>query len=549
MSPIREQLGDPEASPFVRYDHGTPLYPPNNLYESAEVVLERLRTQEISLTFDQLIEKGSYRGNYGVLPHSTWFAVLGSFFHYRTGDKPDVSGWMDLCIEALKLMVRRPHQAAWSDLREFLRENIDDITGWTTSWRREHSERLKILADEEGNYYRRDPDGILIRILGDGARTLQETRIDFATDQILRSYGFAHQFLALFALFAVTDDFAVNRSACPPAMKAQITGMEHGRIGHGWHFVFQERTRSFRWRPISNLCDALWLGSDLLATMTDTLQVDYYRKRMETRTADDIWMSNSAKYQIDFVVDSAVRVGNQDEVYLEFEGLTVRWINGTTERSAIVSILVQDSESCDEAEEKLNRLLTTIAWEHKHPIRKVWGISGNRKPFPVAYSPRMERGIQIDPEFLWNDSRKPKADAGWLALALYREALNSKSNFYAFLSYYKVIDVLFPRAADKKHWINTVGATQTWEKEEVDKILQSATDLEEYLREERLNAIKHVFRPPFLNPDDPRHQRSLASDLRVIKDLARMAIEQEALPKSVLPARSVERKRDSSSSR
>ena len=83
----KELLGDPEVTPFVRYDHGTPLYPPNSLYECAEIVLEKLKTQDVKSIFDQLIEKGSYGGNYGVLRHSTWFAVLGSFFRYRVDRK------------------------------------------------------------------------------------------------------------------------------------------------------------------------------------------------------------------------------------------------------------------------------------------------------------------------------------------------------------------------------------------------------------------------------------------------------------------------------
>jgi hypothetical protein len=349
---------------------------------------------------------------------------------------------MEYCISALKLMMRRPHQTAWPEVKEFLRENLDEITGWTTSWKRGDAERLRIFCDPDGDYYRRDDDGVLIRVLG--AKTLDETHFDFLTDQILVPYGFAHQFLALFSLFAITDDFSANRSAYPPAMKAQITGIEYGRIEHSWHFVFHERTRSFRWRPNSNMCDPSWLSSDLLSSITDTLQVDYFRKRIDTRTANDLWMNGPDKFQMDFVIDSALRVGNQDEVYLEFEGLMVRWINGTTERDGIVSIPVQDRESNDAAEERLNRLLTLIAWEQNSAICKVWGVAGHRKPFPSVYSPRMLRGIQVDPQYLWRDYRKPKNQTGWLALALYREALNSESNFYGFLSYYKVIDVLFP---------------------------------------------------------------------------------------------------------
>jgi hypothetical protein len=521
----KELLGDPEVTPFVRYDHGTPLYPPNSLYECAEIVLEKLKTQDVKSIFDQLIERGSYGGNYGVLRHSTWFAVLGSFFRYRVRDEPDASNWMEFCREGLKLMMPRPHQSAWSDLKQFITRNIDDITGWAKSWQRVDSEHLKIFSAPNGNYYRCDESGILIQIIGTGPHTLEETRIDFATDQVLRSYGFAQQFLALFALFSITDDFKSNRSAYPPAMKAQITGMDHGRVGHGWHFTFYDRTRSFRWRPNSNLCDPYWLGSDLLASMTDTLQVDHYRKLIDSRTADDIWMGHPSKYQIDYVIDSSIQIGSQEEVYLDFEGLQVRWMNGTPERNAVVSILVNDTNRHDEEEQKFNRLLTAMVWEHKHPIRVLWGVRGTKKPFPVAYGPRMARGVQVDPQSAWNDYRKPKTDPQWLALALYREALNSESKFYAFFSYYKIFDVIFPKPKDKENWINNVAPAQTWEKKRVEEIRKTNPDLEAYLRQEQLNAIKHVMKKPSLNPDDPSHQRSIASDLPLIKDLARLAIE------------------------
>ncbi len=70
-----ELLGDPELTPFVRYDHGTPLYPPNNLYECAQTVLEALATEDVASTFGKLIQKGSYMGQYGVLPN--FYVVRG----------------------------------------------------------------------------------------------------------------------------------------------------------------------------------------------------------------------------------------------------------------------------------------------------------------------------------------------------------------------------------------------------------------------------------------------------------------------------------------
>lgn len=112
----------------------------------------------------------------------------------------------------------------------------------------------------------------------------------------------------------------------------------------------------------------------------------------------------------------------------------------------------------------------------------------------------------------------------WLALALFREAVNSGSNFSAFLCYYKILDLVFPKLKDRKNWLNNVAPGQTSEKERLLVILQNTKDLEKYFREERLNAIKHVLKKPFVNPDDPKDQTRITIDVHVIEDLARMAI-------------------------
>ena len=527
MKPTRQDdidvFGDPSNSPFVRFQSGWSLYPPNNLYECGEIVAEKLTAGPLTAGFNDLVERGDCGGSYTVLPRSTWFAVLGTFFHYRGQPDDAPSAWREFSVAALKLMLHRPHQTAWSSLKLFLTHNIDEISGWTSSWRRSLAEQHKIFRGDDGRYYRNEEDGTLIRVIGE--KTLEETRFDFITDQVLRSYGFARQFLELFALFSITDNFASDPSAYPPAMKAMVVDLDF-RIGHTWHFMYHERTRSFTWRPNSNMCDPNWLASDLLAGMTDTLKVDHFKRRIDTRKPDDSWSSDPSRFQVEYVIDSMIRIGHEEEAYIEFEGKTFRWINGTTERDAVVIVPVQDLNNTESDIEKLNRLLSAIVWEHKHHMRKLWGMGGPRKPYPSVYGPRMSFGVLVEPHYLaYFAGNKRISDAQWLALALFREGVNSESKFYAFLCYYKILDIPFKRNKDRTAWINTVAPTVTREKERLNEILKNTTDLEEYLRQERVNAIKHVLHRPALNPDNPRDEFKITVDLEVMKDLARLAIE------------------------
>lgn len=203
-----------------------------------------------------------------------------------------------------------------------------------------------------------------------------------------------------------------------------------------------------------------------------------------------------------------------------------RWINGTAERDAVVIVPVNDLNNTEAEVEKLNRLLSAIVWEHRQHMRKLWGMGGSRKPFPSVYGPRMSAGVIVDPYFLMCfPGQKKITDVQWLALALFREGVNAGSKFYAFLCYYKILDLPFKKNKDRTEWINTVAPTLMREKDRLAEILKSTADLEKYLRDERANAIKHVLHKPVLNPDDPKDEFKITTDLHVIQDLARLAIQ------------------------
>ena len=300
-------------------------------------------------------------------------------------------------------------------------------------------ERDKIFRADDGNFYMHDHEGVLLRVIG--AKPLDETRLDFIADQIIWRHGFLKQILELFSLFAISDDFALNRDSYPPAMKALLSEPKYQRVHHSWHFMYFDRTRTVKWRPYSNLCDPEWLASDLLSQVVDTLQIDHFRKRgMEPKTPSELWANDTRRFQYDYVLDSGLRLGPNQEEYLEFEGTPFRWINGSAERNAVVSILV-DKIGEDVVEVgRLNRLLSALAWHHKVPIARLWGAGTGRRGFPSAYGPRISGAIQADVTWAQQVLSQKLSEQQWFALALFREGLTSRSNFYSYLCYSKVLD-------------------------------------------------------------------------------------------------------------
>jgi hypothetical protein len=96
-------------------------------------------------------------------------------------------------------------------------------------------------------------------------------------------------------------------------------------------------------------------------------------------------------------------IGTGEQIYFPFEGRIFRWINGTPETKATLSVGVKDINSHRAEDESLNRLLSLLVWEHRQPIVKESGVGGARRSLPLIWGPRMSTGVQIDPQYLFGD--------------------------------------------------------------------------------------------------------------------------------------------------
>jgi Methylamine utilization protein MauJ len=117
-------------------------------------------------------------------------------------------------------------------------------------------------------------------------------------------------------------------------------------------------------------------------------------------------------------------------------------------------------------------------------------------------------------------------------LRLFREGVNAGSSFYGYLCFWRVLDFVFPDRPEKRAWLHDVGIKNSVEHQRITEVLAAHPDLEVYLREERLNALKHVgqvrqgtrARSGPLNPDKPEDLLSATKDVGMMEDFARKAI-------------------------
>lgn len=107
----------------------------------------------------------------------------------------------------------------------------------------------------------------------------------------------------------------------------------------------------------------------------------------------------------------------------------------------------------DKAYKKAFRFLSELAWLFDTSIEVLERGGGSRKiSFNVSNMTfnRVSNCIDLDnyQQVAFDNNQK-------LALGIYREGLSSNSKFYAFLSYFKIINILYRTASDQINWINS----------------------------------------------------------------------------------------------
>lgn len=178
----------------------------------------------------------------------------------------------------------------------------------------------------------------------------------------------------------------------------------------------------------------------------------------------------------------------------------------------------------------VNRFLSILSWCDDQGMVNDGGWSGN--PVPVAV-PKKSRIVGSSIAFPFNRDIE-KASKAKLSLALYREALSINSIPFAFLSYFKILNVFW-----KDKYVN--GKNELVEgirkmlpilkddlaKRRLDEINKTENDVPKYLYESGRCAIAHAHTNPIVDPDDSMDIRRLSQDIWIVKALSEYLIKNE----------------------
>jgi hypothetical protein len=182
-----------------------------------------------------------------------------------------------------------------------------------------------------------------------------------------------------------------------------------------------------------------------------------------------------------------------------------------------------------ECEELLMRFLSMLSWVKERGFMvEGGGFSGGSLPTPMGRDE--DRVVSICDEFDLSYFPEVTDEKALLALGLMREGRGLNHVGYAFLSFYRVLEVAFSTDSQRIAWISAALANLTGHgvKEAIDAInAQGVADIGRHLFQSGRCAMAHANRKPIVDPDKPADLRRLGAELPIVRALAAKAIEDE----------------------
>lgn len=209
-----------------------------------------------------------------------------------------------------------------------------------------------------------------------------------------------------------------------------------------------------------------------------------------------------------------------------FRGANV-WVLPITNRHfPAVAIKVGRREDNLAAVKILNRFLSALSWVEGYGYM-VDSISGGSRPMPMGREKTM--GFSVSDGFDLSYFPELADERALLGLALMREGRGLNHPAYAFLSYYRVLEVAFPNGRARGRWMDAkVDLLNDPRAKDAIKALRASgvQDVGTHLQKTNRQAIAHAGHGPIIDPDDPSDGRRLLAEMPIIQKLAELAIEQ-----------------------
>lgn len=218
-------------------------------------------------------------------------------------------------------------------------------------------------------------------------------------------------------------------------------------------------------------------------------------------------------------------------VEIPFESSTVVLSPQTEKLACTASLFDPSGFDFDEGATRLSKFLSCLAWSMQGGIEEHFAIGTNNPDKPGflgkgTYATSAWANVEPWQQLYLPSPSTPKTA---LAIALFREGMTLNSVPLAFLSFFKILNVVSPDGPAQKAWINNnLSAIRCGRAiERLSKLETQGHDVGEYLYVQGRCAVAHAYSSPVADPDNYSDRSRLRDDLPLIKTIAEACIERE----------------------
>lgn len=218
-------------------------------------------------------------------------------------------------------------------------------------------------------------------------------------------------------------------------------------------------------------------------------------------------------------------------IALTFEGRSIVLSPPTDKLACRASLYDPNGTTFEDGGTILARFLSRLAWSHNGGVIELFYSGSNNPTSPGrlghgAYGKSSWATVNPPHYIYLPAAASTEADLG---LALYREGMSINSAPFAFLSYVKVLNILYENGGAQKMWINN-NLRRIWYQpaaDRLDQIRSAHADVGRYMYKQGRCAVAHAYGKAPVNPDVYVDKRRLEEDLPLMKELAALFIEKE----------------------
>jgi hypothetical protein len=190
-----------------------------------------------------------------------------------------------------------------------------------------------------------------------------------------------------------------------------------------------------------------------------------------------------------------------------------------------VTMKLKDGMTPEDGQRLIMRFLSAVSWVERQGVLVDYFMGGSR---PSLSQLQSKFGLVMCDNFDLPYLPEPSDQKVRLGLALMREGRALNHPAYAFLSFYRVLEVALPHPRKREEWVSAqIDAVKDQRvREVIESIGGDSTAVAVHLRKSSRHAIAHAASDPIINPDDPSDVRRLGSELSLMTTLAERAIEE-----------------------